>query len=75
MCKILQSLPVAPTHVHAVSEDAEPLEPLKPDWYRVDVHQEAAEHHHADPDECRQYRANRVLARCRAEHQRDRSAR
>ena len=65
-CQIIQQ-----THIHAVSEDAEVLELLQPDGYRVDVDEKSAEHHHEGPHEGRQYRADGVDARRRAEDERD----
>ena len=66
---------VAQTHVHAVPEDAEPLDPLEKERNGGDLDEESAEHHHADPDERRQHGADGVLARRRAEHQRNRTPR
>ena len=57
------------TDVHAVSEDAEPLDPLQEERDGAHLDEETTEDHHADPDECGEHGADGVLARRRAEHQ------
>jgi len=66
LCSIRRSC----THVHAVPEDAEPLDPLEEEWNGGDLDQQATEDHHADPDECREDGTDGVLPRGCTEHQR-----
>jgi len=64
-----------PTHVHAVSEDAKPLDPLEEPRHGGDLDEQATEDHHADPDERGQDGADGMLSRRRAEDQRNWAAR
>ena len=48
------------THIHTVSEDAEPLHPPKPNYHCIYVNQESTKHHHEDPNQSREYSPNGV---------------